>query len=207
MKNVKFLQLLSAGTDIVLSLKDKGSCVKKGIAKLAERRNEENMPESIFVPITTKSIGDKDIFKALNMQKKIYSDDKSKKSRLATQAEREQFFKDNDLISKDVIIKIVEYDTTTNTHEDSLIEQTINFKLMDVINYFDFKRDLGNGKNLWQDLGLQDGDYNGVIKFLRDELEISLLDVEFFLNEVELLSKGKKTFAEQQIELMNDGKL
>lgn len=194
-----------------LKLKGKGSCAKKGIAKIGSRKNiETGEIESVYLAVTTKGAGDKTVFKCVEDMKKVFVDDKSiKRSRLATKAEIEEFDKNFPDYEKSYIRRVIEYDTTTDAHNEKLFDNVVLLKFLDIVNAMDFEYDLGEGKTYWDDLEIPKGEYVKVAEWIRDVLRPSEIDISVFNQEMELLAQGRETMAEKEIkyfELKNGNK-
>lgn len=196
---------------INLKLKGKGSCAKKGIAKIGNRRNiETGEMESVYLAVTTKGAGDKTVFKCVEDMKKTFVDEKSvKRSRMATKAEIEEFDKNFPDYDKNYLRRVIEYDTTTDSHNEKLFDNVVLLKFLDIVNSMDFEYDLGEGNTYWDDLEIPKGEYVKVAEWIRDVLKPSEVDISIFNQEMENIALGKPTMAEieiKQFELKNGNK-
>lgn len=190
---------------INLKLKGKGSCAKKGIAKIGNRRNiETGEMESVYLAVTTKGAGDKTVFKCVEDMKKTFVDEKSvKRSRMATKAEIEEFDKNFPDYDKNYLRRVIEYDTTTDSHNEKLFDNVVLLKFLDIVNSMDFEYDLGEGNTYWDDLEIPKGEYVKVAEWIRDVLKPSEVDISIFNQEMELLAQGAPTMAETEIRKFN----
>ena len=190
---------------INLKLKGKGSCAKKGIAKIGNRKNiESGEMESVYLAVTTKGAGDKTVFKCVEDMKKTFVDEKSvKRSRMATKAEIEEFDKNFPDYDKNYLRRVIEYDTTTDSHNEKLFDNVVLLKFLDIVNSMDFEYDLGDGNTYWEDLEIPKGEYVKVAEWIRDVLKPSEVDISIFNQEMELLALGKPTMAETEIRKFN----
>jgi hypothetical protein len=190
---------------INLKLKGKGSCAKKGIAKIGNRKNiETGEMESVYLAVTTKGAGDKTVFKCVEDMKKTFVDEKSvKRSRMATKAEIEEFDKNFPDYDKNYLRRVIEYDTTTDSHNEKLFDNVVLLKFLDIVNSMDFEYDLGEGNTYWEDLEIPKGEYVKVAEWIRDVLKPSEVDISIFNQEMELLALGKPTMAETEIRKFN----
>ena len=190
---------------INLKLKGKGSCAKKGIAKIGNRKNiETGEMESVYLAVTTKGAGDKTVFKCVEDMKKTFVDSKSiKRSRSATRAEDEEFTKNFPDYEKSMQKRVIEYDTTTDSHNETLFDNVVLLKFLDIVNSMDFEYDLGEGNTYWEDLEIPKGEYVKVAEWIRDVLKPSEVDISIFNQEMELLALGKPTMAETEIRKFN----
>lgn len=196
---------------INLKLKGKGSCAKKGIAKIGNRKNiETGEMESVYLAVTTKGAGDKTVFKCVEDMKKTFVDEKSvKRSRMATKAEIEEFDKNFPDYDKNYLRRVIEYDTTTDSHNEKLFDNVVLLKFLDIVNSMDFEYDLGDGNTYWDDLEIPKGEYVKVAEWIRDVLKPSEVDISIFNQEMENIALGKPTMAEieiKQFELKNGNK-
>ena len=190
---------------INLKLKGKGSCAKKGIAKIGNRRNiETGEMESVYLAVTTKGAGDKTVFKCVEDMKKTFVDEKSvKRSRMATKAEIEEFDKNFPDYNNNYLRRVIEYDTTTDSHNEKLFDNVVLLKFLDIVNSMDFEYDLGEGNTYWDDLEIPKGEYVKVAEWIRDVLKPSEVDISIFNQEMELLAQGAPTMAETEIRKFN----
>lgn len=158
---------------INLKLKGKGSCAKKGIAKIGNRKNiETGEMESVYLAVTTKGAGDKTVFKCVEDMKKTFVDEKSvKRSRMATKTEIEEFDKNFPDYDKNYLRRVIEYDTTTDSHNEALFDNVVLLKFLDIVNSMDFEYDLGDGNTYWDDLEIPKGEYVKVAEWIRDVLK------------------------------------
>lgn len=194
-----------------LKLKGKGSCAKKGIAKIGNRRNiETGEMESVYLAVTTKGAGDKTVFKCVEDMKKSFMDKKSiKRTRPATEEEKKEFYKANDEYDRSILLRVTEYDTTTDSHNEKLFDNVVLLKFLDIVNSMDFEYDLGEGNTYWDDLEIPKGEYVKVAEWIRDVLKPSEVDISIFNQEMENIALGKPTMAEieiKQFELKNGNK-
>ena len=186
----------------VLKLKNRGSCVKKGIAKLGQVKNEDGTLDSIYIAVTTRGAGDNTVFKCIENMQKTFAGEKCKKSRIGTKEEKEAFLKENQAYDPNIMLKIVEYDTTSLEHTENLFNMQSLIKFMNIVNSMDFERDINEGKNYWEDLEIEVGNYTKVAEYIRDVIKPSEQDLALFNEELKALESGKPTIAETEIRLI-----
>ena len=187
-----------------LSLKNQGSCLKKGLGKIGTRKNDETGEiTSAYVPITTKGAGDDTVFRFIKQYEKSFPSSKQHKVSFLSGKEEEAFFNENKAYDKSIKVRVLDYDKTSEEHGFAMFANNSMLQFLNIVNGIDMNYDLGDGITYWDELNIPKGEYVKVAEWIRDVLQPSPIDIEIFDKELKLLAMGQPTLAETEIYLAN----
>lgn len=158
----------------------KKSLIRRGFVELGGGE------DTFEVPIKTLSVTDeRDIY--IDMEIAIpYKD--------SIPTEEEKSFLTNDpSYNKKMYPMIRKYDSESVEYKKALAMKGRYESLLNVIKYIDLDYEISKGKTLWDDLGIEKGDWLGACKFFGDELGIRDVDIENILIEARSL-KGDSMY-------------